>query len=167
MVAYLEKSPGSAGFHQIIDFINRSHICYALSKKPEVCVSFIKQFWRTAEIATNEDVHVIFVPTQSLSQVKKLDSQIKVGKSKRHSRSTPTEIIHSKRAVRKRLVRRLVLLRKEKDIGLKTIKRGAKTQIARDAEIARTNGKKKERKEAMDEAKTDKGNLTLERPTVI
>ncbi|GJR14212.1 hypothetical protein Tco_0796864 [Tanacetum coccineum] len=35
MVAYLEKSPGSAGFHQIIDFINRSHICYALTKKPE------------------------------------------------------------------------------------------------------------------------------------
>ncbi|GJR57723.1 hypothetical protein Tco_1499885 [Tanacetum coccineum] len=58
MVAYLEKSPGSAGFHQIIDFINRSHICYALSKKPEVCVSFIKQFWRTAEIATNEDGNV-------------------------------------------------------------------------------------------------------------
>ncbi|GJZ22973.1 hypothetical protein Tco_0560012 [Tanacetum coccineum] len=58
MVAYLEKSTGSAGFHQIIDFINRSHICYALTKKPEVCVSFVKQFWRTAEIATNEDGNV-------------------------------------------------------------------------------------------------------------
>ncbi|GJQ98416.1 hypothetical protein Tco_0009555 [Tanacetum coccineum] len=58
MVAYLEKSTGSAGFHQIIDFINQSHICYALTKKPEVCVSFIKQFWRTAEIATNEDGNV-------------------------------------------------------------------------------------------------------------
>ncbi|GKE09887.1 hypothetical protein Tco_1413438 [Tanacetum coccineum] len=58
MVAYLEKSTGSAGFHQIIDFINRSHICYALTKKPEVCVSFIKQFWRTAEIVTNEDGNV-------------------------------------------------------------------------------------------------------------
>ncbi|GJY52848.1 hypothetical protein Tco_0444512 [Tanacetum coccineum] len=58
MVAYLEKSTGSAGFHQIIDFINRSHIHYALTKKPEVCVSFIKQFWRTAEIVTNEDGNV-------------------------------------------------------------------------------------------------------------
>ncbi|GJW41935.1 hypothetical protein Tco_0070734 [Tanacetum coccineum] len=58
MVAYLEKSTGSAGFHQIIDFINRSHICYALTKKPEVCVSFIKQFWRTAEIVTDEDGNV-------------------------------------------------------------------------------------------------------------
>ncbi|GJZ93957.1 hypothetical protein Tco_0666160 [Tanacetum coccineum] len=34
MVAYLEKSTGSAGFHQIIDFITRSHIYYALTKKP-------------------------------------------------------------------------------------------------------------------------------------
>ncbi|GKF37101.1 hypothetical protein Tco_0113859, partial [Tanacetum coccineum] len=40
-VAYLEKSPGSAGFHQIIDFINRSHICYAHTKKPEVCTAGI------------------------------------------------------------------------------------------------------------------------------
>ncbi|GKE27384.1 hypothetical protein Tco_1442768 [Tanacetum coccineum] len=36
MVAFLEKSTGSAGFHQIIDFINQSHICYALTKKPEL-----------------------------------------------------------------------------------------------------------------------------------
>ncbi|GJR08452.1 hypothetical protein Tco_0791104 [Tanacetum coccineum] len=52
MVAFLEKSTGSAGFHQIIDFITRSHICYALTKKPKVCVSFIKQFWRSAEAST-------------------------------------------------------------------------------------------------------------------
>ncbi|GKG06334.1 hypothetical protein Tco_0326420 [Tanacetum coccineum] len=60
MVAFLEKSTGSAGFHQIIDFITRSHICYALSKKPEVCVSFIKQFWRSAEALTdgNGDVKI-------------------------------------------------------------------------------------------------------------
>ncbi|GKC98622.1 hypothetical protein Tco_1168897 [Tanacetum coccineum] len=54
MVVFLEKSMGSAGFHQIIDFLNRSHICYALTKKPEVCVSFIKQFWRSAEASTND-----------------------------------------------------------------------------------------------------------------
>ncbi|GJU37595.1 hypothetical protein Tco_1185949 [Tanacetum coccineum] len=54
MVAFLEKSTGSAGFHQIIDFLNQSHICYALTKKPEVCISFIKQFWRSAE-ASNGD----------------------------------------------------------------------------------------------------------------
>ncbi|GJU74523.1 hypothetical protein Tco_1265928 [Tanacetum coccineum] len=60
MVAFLEKSTGSAGFHQIIDFITRSHIYYALTKKPEVCVSFIKQFWRSAEALTdgNGDVKI-------------------------------------------------------------------------------------------------------------
>ncbi|GJX14862.1 ribonuclease H-like domain-containing protein [Tanacetum coccineum] len=45
----LVQSAGSAGFHQVIDFLNRSHICYALRKKPAVSVSFIKQFWRSAE----------------------------------------------------------------------------------------------------------------------
>ncbi|GJX65637.1 hypothetical protein Tco_0299980, partial [Tanacetum coccineum] len=58
MVACLEKSTGSAGFHQIIDFLNRSHICYALTKKPEVCVSFIKQFWRSAEASTDDNGEV-------------------------------------------------------------------------------------------------------------
>ncbi|GJY59790.1 ribonuclease H-like domain-containing protein [Tanacetum coccineum] len=53
MVAFLEKSTGSAEFHQIIDFITRSNIYYALTKKPEVCVSFIKQFWRSAEALTD------------------------------------------------------------------------------------------------------------------
>ncbi|GKC04725.1 hypothetical protein Tco_0996335 [Tanacetum coccineum] len=58
MVACLEKSTGSAGFHQIIDFLNRSHICYALTKKPEVCVSFIKQFWRSAEASIDDNGEV-------------------------------------------------------------------------------------------------------------
>ncbi|GJS80447.1 hypothetical protein Tco_0730328 [Tanacetum coccineum] len=42
----------------IIDFLNQSHICYALTKKPEVCVSFIKQFWRSAEASTDDNVEV-------------------------------------------------------------------------------------------------------------
>ncbi|GJS27788.1 putative ribonuclease H-like domain-containing protein [Tanacetum coccineum] len=49
---------GSGKFHQIIDFLNRSHICYALTKKPEVCVSFIKQFWRSAEASTDDNREV-------------------------------------------------------------------------------------------------------------
>ncbi|GJZ82639.1 hypothetical protein Tco_0647812 [Tanacetum coccineum] len=36
MVAFLEKSIGSEGFHQVIDFLNQSHICYALTKKPDI-----------------------------------------------------------------------------------------------------------------------------------
>ncbi|GJZ92962.1 hypothetical protein Tco_0665027 [Tanacetum coccineum] len=85
MVAFLEKSTGSAEFHQIIDFINRSHICYALTKKPEVCVSFIKQFWRSAETLTdgNGDVkinatidgHSLSITEGSLRRHLKLDDQ--------------------------------------------------------------------------------------------
>ncbi|GKE57732.1 hypothetical protein Tco_1496917 [Tanacetum coccineum] len=61
MVAFLEKSTGSAGFHQVIDFLNQYHICYALTKKPDVYISFIKQFWRSAEASTddNGDVQII------------------------------------------------------------------------------------------------------------
>ncbi|GKE64891.1 hypothetical protein Tco_1519052, partial [Tanacetum coccineum] len=83
MVAFLEKSSGSAGFHQIIDFLNRSHICYALTKKPEVCVSFIRQFWRTAETLTDDnggvkinatiDGHSLSITEGSLRRHLKLD----------------------------------------------------------------------------------------------
>ncbi|GJT54164.1 hypothetical protein Tco_0989218 [Tanacetum coccineum] len=85
MVAFLEKSTGSAGFHQIIDFLNRSHICYALTKKPDVCVSFIKQFWRSAEVSTAEngevkitatiDGHSMTITEGSLRRHLKLDDQ--------------------------------------------------------------------------------------------
>ncbi|GKD59367.1 hypothetical protein Tco_1296876 [Tanacetum coccineum] len=36
MVAYLQKSEGSEGFHQIIDFLNASHIYYALTENPTI-----------------------------------------------------------------------------------------------------------------------------------
>ncbi|GJV99772.1 hypothetical protein Tco_1555024 [Tanacetum coccineum] len=58
MAAFLEKSIGSEGFHQVIDFLSQSHISYALTKKPEIYISFIKQFWRTAEASTNTDREV-------------------------------------------------------------------------------------------------------------
>ncbi|GKD40203.1 hypothetical protein Tco_1260410 [Tanacetum coccineum] len=80
-----QTAPGSAGFHQIIDFLNRSHICYALTKKPEVCVSFIKQFWRSAEVTTAEngevkitatiDGHSLTITEGSLRRHLKLDDQ--------------------------------------------------------------------------------------------
>ncbi|GKC58295.1 hypothetical protein Tco_1085893, partial [Tanacetum coccineum] len=53
MVAYLEKSEGGARFHEIIDFLNSSHIKYALTENPTIYVSFIKQFWSTATASTN------------------------------------------------------------------------------------------------------------------
>nr|GEW72257.1 xylulose kinase-1 [Tanacetum cinerariifolium] len=55
MVAYLEKSEGSGGFHQIIDFLSASHIKYALTEKPTIYASLIEQFWQTTALSTIED----------------------------------------------------------------------------------------------------------------
>ncbi|GJY20316.1 hypothetical protein Tco_0392882 [Tanacetum coccineum] len=69
MVAYLQKSEGSEGFHQIIDFLNTSHIKYALTENPTIYVSFIKQFWRTATASTSADGEVELTGT--------IDGQVK------------------------------------------------------------------------------------------
>ncbi|GJW78698.1 putative ribonuclease H-like domain-containing protein [Tanacetum coccineum] len=63
MAAFLEKSTGSEGFHQVIDFLSQSHISYALTKTPEIYVSFIKQFWRTAEASTDTNREVTITAT--------------------------------------------------------------------------------------------------------
>ncbi|GJU40134.1 hypothetical protein Tco_1193091 [Tanacetum coccineum] len=85
MVAFLDKSTGSDKFHQIIDFLNLSYICYALTKTPDVCVSYIKQFWRPAEVSTAEngevkitatiDGHSLTITEGSLRRHLKLDDQ--------------------------------------------------------------------------------------------
>ncbi|GJU22685.1 hypothetical protein Tco_1156027 [Tanacetum coccineum] len=69
MVAYLQKSEGSAGFHQIIDFLTASHIKYALTENPTIYVSFIKQFWRTATARTSANGEVELTAT--------IDGQVK------------------------------------------------------------------------------------------
>ncbi|GKE10519.1 hypothetical protein Tco_1414070, partial [Tanacetum coccineum] len=55
MIAYLQKLEGSEGFPQIIDFLNASHIKYALTENSTIYVSLIKQFWQTASANTLED----------------------------------------------------------------------------------------------------------------
>ncbi|GKF59353.1 hypothetical protein Tco_0176139, partial [Tanacetum coccineum] len=70
MVAFLEKSTGSAGFYQIIDFLNRT---------------FIKQFWWSAETLTDDngdvkihatiDGHSLSITEGSLWRHLKLDDQ--------------------------------------------------------------------------------------------
>ncbi|GKA71666.1 hypothetical protein Tco_0777805 [Tanacetum coccineum] len=55
MVAYLQKSEGSKGFHQIIDFLIASHIRYALTESPTIHISLIEQFWQTASASTLEN----------------------------------------------------------------------------------------------------------------
>nr|GEX46308.1 hypothetical protein [Tanacetum cinerariifolium] len=50
MPAFLSKSDASAGFDQIVDFLNRHVIQYALMVNPTIYVSCIKQFWATVLI---------------------------------------------------------------------------------------------------------------------
>lgn len=60
-VAYLQKSNEKSGpvFHQIVDFLNTTHIRYALNVNPTIYVSHIKQFWNTVVSITieQEDTH--------------------------------------------------------------------------------------------------------------
>ncbi|GJU03152.1 ribonuclease H-like domain-containing protein [Tanacetum coccineum] len=58
-----EQDSGSEGFHQIIDFLNASHIQYALTENPTIYVSFIKQFWRTATARTSANGEVELTAT--------------------------------------------------------------------------------------------------------
>ncbi|GJV05489.1 hypothetical protein Tco_1343145 [Tanacetum coccineum] len=55
MVAFLKKPEGSEGFHQIVDFLNSTHIKYALTRNPTIYVSLIYQFWQTAFASTSEN----------------------------------------------------------------------------------------------------------------
>nr|GEY97590.1 hypothetical protein [Tanacetum cinerariifolium] len=55
MIAILEKYEHNQDFHQIVDFVEASHIRYALSFNPTVYVSHIQQLWSTARIKTTEE----------------------------------------------------------------------------------------------------------------
>ncbi|GKC11194.1 hypothetical protein Tco_1007976 [Tanacetum coccineum] len=59
MVAYLEKTGGNAQFHEIVDFLSRSSIFYALNVSPNVSTSLIDQFWNSAVSQTVNNVSQI------------------------------------------------------------------------------------------------------------
>ncbi|GJZ70620.1 hypothetical protein Tco_0634471 [Tanacetum coccineum] len=59
MVAYLEKTEGSALFHEIVDFLSRSSIFYALTVSPKVSTSLIEQFWNSVVSQTVNNVSQI------------------------------------------------------------------------------------------------------------
>ncbi|GKB57920.1 hypothetical protein Tco_0914106 [Tanacetum coccineum] len=63
MVAYLKKPEGSEGFHQIVDFLNASHIRYALTENPTIYVSLIKQFCQTAIAKTLDNGEIELTAT--------------------------------------------------------------------------------------------------------
>ncbi|GKE70372.1 hypothetical protein Tco_1528444 [Tanacetum coccineum] len=60
MVAYLQKPEGSEA--QIMDYLNASHIKYALIENPKIYISLIQQFWGAATARTTDDEEF---PTQT------------------------------------------------------------------------------------------------------
>ncbi|GJR51547.1 hypothetical protein Tco_1402068 [Tanacetum coccineum] len=63
MVAYLKKIEGGEGFHQIVDFLNTSHIRYALTENTTIYVSLIQQFWQTTTASTLDNGEVEITAT--------------------------------------------------------------------------------------------------------
>ncbi|GJR36109.1 putative ribonuclease H-like domain-containing protein [Tanacetum coccineum] len=73
------------GFSSDNRFLHQSHIAIATTKNQEVCVSFIKQFWRSAEASTDEngdvkinatiDGHTLSITEGSLRRHLKLADQ--------------------------------------------------------------------------------------------
>ncbi|GKB13195.1 hypothetical protein Tco_0847118 [Tanacetum coccineum] len=83
MVSYLKKTEGSERIHQIVDFLNASHIRYDLTKNPTIYVSLIQQIWGNAtnkplvhgeiEITTTIDRKVKIVSEASIRRHLKLE----------------------------------------------------------------------------------------------
>nr|GEV05920.1 putative reverse transcriptase domain-containing protein [Tanacetum cinerariifolium] len=60
MVAILEKGEFNSDFHPMVNFIVASPLRYALTVKPTIFVSHIRQFWSTARIeTTDEGTHIL------------------------------------------------------------------------------------------------------------
>nr|GEZ35389.1 hypothetical protein [Tanacetum cinerariifolium] len=69
MIAILEKYEHNADFHQIVDFVEASHLRYALTINPTVYVSHIRQFWSTARMKTTDEGTKILATIDALPTV--------------------------------------------------------------------------------------------------
>ncbi|GKD09675.1 hypothetical protein Tco_1189360 [Tanacetum coccineum] len=54
-VGFLLKPTESAGYTEIVDFLRRSKLRYALTHNPPIYDSLVKQFWQTATARTLAD----------------------------------------------------------------------------------------------------------------
>nr|GEW91054.1 hypothetical protein [Tanacetum cinerariifolium] len=67
MIAILEKYEQNSDFHPIVDFVEASHIRYALTFNPTVHVSHIRHIWSTARIETTKEGTKILATVACLS----------------------------------------------------------------------------------------------------
>nr|GEW25808.1 hypothetical protein [Tanacetum cinerariifolium] len=68
IVAILEKTEHNTNFHQIVDFLDASHIRYGLTISPTVYVSHIRQVWSTTRIKTMDQETKIIAIVDGKSQ---------------------------------------------------------------------------------------------------
>nr|GEU43938.1 putative ribonuclease H-like domain-containing protein [Tanacetum cinerariifolium] len=59
MTTRIHMTKGNAQFHEIVDFLSRSSMFYALTISPDVCTIFIEQFWNSATSKTLNNVSQI------------------------------------------------------------------------------------------------------------
>ncbi|GJQ92038.1 hypothetical protein Tco_0003177 [Tanacetum coccineum] len=59
MVAYMEKTDGNTNFHEIINFLTRSSIQYALTVSLVVSTTFVEQFWMSVKSKIINNVRYI------------------------------------------------------------------------------------------------------------
>nr|GEV26635.1 hypothetical protein [Tanacetum cinerariifolium] len=78
MVAILEKTEPNTDFHQIVDFLEASHIRYAWTIRPIFYVSHIRQFWSTTKVETTDG------ETKILAQVNDRQRTISESSIRRH-----------------------------------------------------------------------------------
>nr|GEV19389.1 putative ribonuclease H-like domain-containing protein [Tanacetum cinerariifolium] len=73
-------------FHQIVDFLEASHIRNALTISPTIYVSHIRQFWSTARIETTDQetkiIATVDAPTETLTARRLTKRAIRIAQSK-------------------------------------------------------------------------------------
>ena len=67
MVAFVHKVKENQEFHQIIDFLLKSHIHFALSINPTIYSAHIRQFWESAQMNTTDGVQQIVAKVENKS----------------------------------------------------------------------------------------------------
>ncbi|GKE50295.1 hypothetical protein Tco_1481553, partial [Tanacetum coccineum] len=56
MIACVEKTERNADFHEVIDFLTRCNVNYALLVSPDVIQQWVQQFWSTTKVRMINDV---------------------------------------------------------------------------------------------------------------
>nr|GEZ20796.1 hypothetical protein [Tanacetum cinerariifolium] len=134
-LTYAEKGEYNSDFHPMVDFLEASPLRYALTVKPTMYVSHIRQFWSTARIETTKEGTKILAtvddfleasplryaltvkPTMYVSHIRQFWSTARIETTKEGTKilATVDGIVHS---VSKSSLRRNLKLRDEDGISL-------------------------------------------------